>query len=414
MTRLKIAVACQGGGSQTAFTAGALKALCEAQAGQEFDFVSISGTSGGAVCAALLWYAYEIGERPVWVRMIEFWKENTAQGWAEESFNELMLTSMRLVNQGLLPAYQFSPSSPYFKGMTALATGGLRPNFTDFSALLRKYIDFDRIAAWGPREKRPVLMMGAANVSSGQLEKFVSRHEPIRLEHILASCAVPSIFPAVRIGDSGFWDGLFSDNPPIEELIRPRSVGAENLPDEIWLVKINPTARKRIPEASDEILDRRNQLEGNISLFQQLRHLEFINDLIAGGAFRPEFLNQFAVKAPIRIPKGFSSDPNKSYHIPCIEMPEDVQEGLDYEGKIDRSARNIDWLIAQGEAAGRRFLVERAAIVGQSAPAAEKGPPSTRKSASSAKVSPPAASASTRSAKVSTPTAATRSRRGRT
>lgn len=55
MTKLKIAVACQGGGSQPAFTAGALKTPCEARVGQEFEVVSVSRTSGGAVCATLLW-----------------------------------------------------------------------------------------------------------------------------------------------------------------------------------------------------------------------------------------------------------------------------------------------------------------------------------------------------------------------
>jgi predicted acylesterase/phospholipase RssA len=43
----KIAIACQGGGSQTAFTAGALKALCEERIADEFEIVSMSGTSGG-------------------------------------------------------------------------------------------------------------------------------------------------------------------------------------------------------------------------------------------------------------------------------------------------------------------------------------------------------------------------------
>jgi NTE family protein len=62
--RTKIAIACQGGGSQTAFTAGALKALCEAGIKDEFELVSISGTSGGAVCAALLWFAFEKDEDP--------------------------------------------------------------------------------------------------------------------------------------------------------------------------------------------------------------------------------------------------------------------------------------------------------------------------------------------------------------
>jgi transposase InsO family protein len=48
MEKIKIAIACQGGGSQTAFTAGALKALCDGRLRDEFEVVGISGTSGGA------------------------------------------------------------------------------------------------------------------------------------------------------------------------------------------------------------------------------------------------------------------------------------------------------------------------------------------------------------------------------
>jgi hypothetical protein len=44
-------------------------------------------------------------------------------------------------------------------------------------------------------------------------------------------------------------------------------------------------------------------------------------------------------------------------------MPVEVQEKLDYEGKIDRSAKNIDFLIAQSEAAAKDFLIRRAAAV---------------------------------------------------
>lgn len=76
--KTKIAIACQGGGSQTAFTAGALKALYEAQIWQEFELVSISGMSGGAVCAALVWFAVEKGENPLCGRLFAFWKDNTA------------------------------------------------------------------------------------------------------------------------------------------------------------------------------------------------------------------------------------------------------------------------------------------------------------------------------------------------
>ena len=46
--------------------------------------------------------------------------------------------------------------------------------------------------------------------------------------------------------------------------------------------------------------------------------------------------------------------------IACIEMANDLHEMLDYESKIDRSARNIDRPIAEGERSARRFLAERA------------------------------------------------------
>ena len=41
-------------------------------------------------------------------------------------------------------------------------------------------------------------------------------------------------------------------------------------------------------------------------------------------------------------------------------MSEEMQQTMDYEGKLDRNARNLDRLIAHGEECGRAFLVERA------------------------------------------------------
>jgi hypothetical protein len=56
MAKKKIAIACQGGGSQTAFTAGVLAAFFGQGLHLEKQIVSLSGTSGGAVCASLAWY----------------------------------------------------------------------------------------------------------------------------------------------------------------------------------------------------------------------------------------------------------------------------------------------------------------------------------------------------------------------
>jgi NTE family protein len=362
-TRTKIAIACQGGGSQTAFTAGALKALAESSLHDRFEVAGISGTSGGAVCATLLWYAYRKKDPVIWQRLYDCWDDNTARSTPEQWFNHWVVESLRLVNQGLLPVFQLSPASPVVQGMIRAMTMGVPSDFVAFDALLRKYIDFDEIAQWGSCTERPALVLGAANVNSGRMVKFASNRHPIRLEHVLASCAVPTIFQAVEIDGEHYWDGLFSDNPPIDELIRPRTVGEGNIPDEIWLIKINPTRWDKPTISAPDIIDRRNQLEGNISLFHQLNSLELVNDLVMEGAFRTEFLDRIDLRQPVRIPKAFAEDPDKPYHIPAIEVTPEVADRLDYLGKIDRSEKNITWLRQQGEAAAKRFLEERAKAV---------------------------------------------------
>lgn len=62
----RVAIACQGGGAHTAFTAGALRALLARKEELEssetpFEIVALSGTSGGAVCAALAWSELFVG-----------------------------------------------------------------------------------------------------------------------------------------------------------------------------------------------------------------------------------------------------------------------------------------------------------------------------------------------------------------
>src|SRR5271169_6721091 len=106
--RTRIAIACQGGGSQTAFTAGALAGLAEAGALEEFEVTGLSGTSGGAVCAALLWDAAKRKE-PLTDRLMGFWRDNTAQTFAEHMSNDLFVSWLRLVNKGMLPTVAIAP-----------------------------------------------------------------------------------------------------------------------------------------------------------------------------------------------------------------------------------------------------------------------------------------------------------------
>jgi NTE family protein len=355
----KIAIACQGGGSQTAFTAGVFKALSENNVQDHFDIVSIGGTSGGAICGFMLWYALKHSEQPIFKRVLDFWNDNTAKTYQERLFNDSVIQSLHLAGKGLIPQFNVSPSSPLVQISFSVATLGIRNEFTDLRKLLEIHIDAQELAALGRQPEPPILIIGACNVLTGRLHKFSSYLEPIQIEHLLASACVPSIFPAVSIGDMAYWDGLFSDNPPISSLIDPRFVGSRNIPNEIWVIKINPTTADEIPATPDDIVDRHNELTGNISLFHSLRQIERINDFIIGGAFRGEFLAKYEVKEPIKIPRSFPDDPDAPYHIPRIEMSVELAKSLTYESKLDRSPEHIGRLIQDGEEQGKRFLEAR-------------------------------------------------------
>jgi NTE family protein len=265
----KIAIACQGGGSQTAFTAGVLKAFFEHNVHRENQIVSLSGTSGGAVCATLAWYSLIKASKgdttPVEQRLMDFWRDNSTQNIFEKGFNEFLIGYLELADKGLLPKWEIAPESPVGKTLFSASTAMLpRRSFYDFKALLRSHIDFDEIRSRN-RPSSPILLIGAADVCNGTCRKFSSSADDIRVEFLLASAAVPPIFPAVRIGKYAYWDGLFSDNPPTEELLDPDTVRIENKPDEIWIIQINPTKCEEVPVTPEEIVDRRNEMIGNES-----------------------------------------------------------------------------------------------------------------------------------------------------
>ena len=100
----RVAIACQGGGSHTAFTAGVLKRVFSADEFGRYEVVGLSGSSGGAVCALLAWYGL-IDDDPIQAGELlrQFWIDNSARGPAEMLVNSWILWAGTLQNYGLLP-----------------------------------------------------------------------------------------------------------------------------------------------------------------------------------------------------------------------------------------------------------------------------------------------------------------------
>ncbi len=339
----KVAIACQGGGSQTAFTAGVLKALFKNEVHEQNEIVSLSGSSGGAVCAALSWYSmlkYAHGDKtPIEQRLDDFWRSNSTQNIMEETLNDSLMGFVQLVEKGMAPEWKIGPGSPIGQAMSS----GLRamfPRFYDFKNLLEAHLDFDEMEKLATPSS-PVLLLGAANVLTGEFKKFSSLKKEIRVEALLASAAVPSIFPATRIGKDAYWDGLLSDNPPTNELIDGDIVGKDRKPDELWVIQINPEKRGEIPATPEEIIDRRNEMIGNGSLFQDLKQIEMVNKFLKEGAFTGDYIKEKNCKF---------------VEIYIIKMSEDLMETLNYSSKLNRNAAFIDRLIKDGEKRGDLFL----------------------------------------------------------
>jgi NTE family protein len=94
----RVAIACQGGGSHTAFTAGALKRLLRED---RYEVVALSGTSGGAICALLAWFGLlteegkEAGARAAGL-LDAFWRDNSASGPYDKVWNDWIVWVNRL------------------------------------------------------------------------------------------------------------------------------------------------------------------------------------------------------------------------------------------------------------------------------------------------------------------------------
>ena len=255
----RVAIACQGGGSHAAFAAGVLRRLLQPDALARYELVALSGTSGGAVCAALAWSGMIAGgpdpAAAAADRLLAFWRDLAADDIVDATLNAWGLWIARLPVTAEISPYLYEPT----------AEPKLR-------ALLERHVRLEELPAEPARPATPRLLVGATDILNGEGRIFGG--EDLTYDDILASAAIPPLFRAVATRNSLFWDGLFSRNPPVRALTDlPGGV------DEIWVVRINPRARAVEPRSMPQIIDRRNELAGNLALDRECEFIAKINEL---------------------------------------------------------------------------------------------------------------------------------------
>ncbi|MEF8784189.1 MAG: patatin-like phospholipase family protein [Haloarculaceae archaeon] len=315
-----VAIACQGGGSHTAFTAGVLETLLvECDWNDEYELVGISGASGGAFNALAAWYGLVTGTSEEAASILDsVWDDLSADGYSDRMLNSWVMTLNKMESSGV-PLPQVSP---YQMPGEEIGKDRIRE-------VLEAHIDFEVIPDHC-QANAPDLVVGTVNINAGVFETFAN--EDVTVEAVLASAAVPNIFEAVEINGHLHWDGLFSQNPPVRDLMH-QPPGRK--PDELWIIQINPQELEGEPTSLDEIADRRNELSGNISLNQELGFIRRINEWVADGKLPDDEFTQTEIHR--------------------IEM----DQRLHCSTKLDRDPTFIAELVDMGRERAAAFLDDR-------------------------------------------------------
>ena len=367
-----VAIACQGGGTHAAFSWGVLdeilktnKEWSDAKRAERFNITAITGTSAGALCALMVWYGLAPKKNIKGSGSIQeaidtldgFWERFAAQGLIEEMQNAALVLAHKLEDWGV-PLPHINP----YHGLDELIVAqlklmGAREEYLSFDSIFETACpEFDKID-W-PKVKLRALV-GASEILSGAETVFDTRKTqevmgiipaaqksphpwrrrlPFELGGVAASGTLPTLLKAQEVGDRRFWDGLYSQNPPIRELIA--GMVQEEVPDEIWIIRINPQDINSEPTTIEGIRERENHLTGNLSLNKELDFINFVNNWIV----KPEF-------AHMKL-----ADKLKPITVRTIKMTEKTASELRKSSKMDRDSKHIIRLREEGISLAQAWL----------------------------------------------------------
>jgi NTE family protein len=381
----KVAIGCQGGGMHAAFEVGVLtEILKDVRDKKRIELFGLSGTSAGALCALMVWYG--LAPKPgspgspdeAIDTLNDFWNDFVASTGPENALNLLTYGAFWAEEKEIpvlgvnVPILGLNPYGALYKAFAAsLPSLGVRKQYFDLEEMLAKACpDFDRID-WEGLSTR--LLIGASEVvngfetvfdsdvnketqrvNSGMQSDDKTRYWRQRLRLTLAGVAASGTLPALREAehiraDGYYWDGLYSQNPPVREFFDPPATPPspesaklprtpEHVPDELWIVRINPQQWPYVPRSNKDIQDRQNELMGNLSLNKDLDFIMTVNAW--NGRYEKQ---QFAAE-------------HKNVTVRTIKMKKETADNLSYSSKFNRSRDFMDGLRMEGRNVAQSWL----------------------------------------------------------
>jgi len=237
----KVGLVLSGGGARAAYQVGVLKAIVRLLPHESPNpFQIISGTSAGAINAVAL--ASYAGHYRQGVRHLEhIWKNFSCDQIFKSDFISVLQWSSKFL---LNTFFGYRSGEP----VSLLNNAPLRQ-------LLKKVILFENIQKSIDNQDLHALAITASGYASGESVSFFQAHKDIKnwqrlrrigvrsrlsVDHLLASSAIPAVFPAIQINREYFGDGAIRQLAPISPSLH---LGA----DKILVIGVSGQAHKRKP-----------------------------------------------------------------------------------------------------------------------------------------------------------------------
>ena len=225
---MKTGLVLPGGGARGAFQVGVLKAIAELLPPQAANpFPVLSGTSAGAINSVVL---------AIRARRFCLAVEALERVWADFRCEQVYRTDPWTMLKSSLHWLTAIVSAGWIAGTprSLLDNAPLR-------ALLSRKVRFPRIQASIDEGHLHAVAITAAGYSSARSTTFFQAHpsvrawsrtrrigvrQPLHLDHLMASIAVPMIFPPVLLGTEYFGDGAMRQATPLSPAIH---LGADRI-----------------------------------------------------------------------------------------------------------------------------------------------------------------------------------------
>ena len=225
---MKTALVLSGGGARAAYQVGVLKAIAELIPDTGHNpFQIICGTSSGAINAVKLATEADHFHHSV---------ANLENLWSNLESHHVHHVGLRSILKGVLKLF----ASFFHSGLSEGRPLSILDNEPLYQ-LLKKHVDMSRLKDMINADQLHALSIASLGYSSGHNISFIQGHDSIdgwtsarrsgvktqlTHDHIMASAALPAIFPSVRINREYFGDGALRQTAPLSS---PLNLGANKL-----------------------------------------------------------------------------------------------------------------------------------------------------------------------------------------